>query len=896
MGEGIKQVRVDNWGIYFLQRLQMFFSRTDYCDLTLQFEGNVQLKVHRLVMNACTEYFAFLEQTCPIVEDNTIVMPEDLQSDVIVPIVNFMYTGMLEFHMSLFDKIYRAAELMDMPILIKVLEAQRHPFSTAMTDKKKKEPSLNTWAPKKTPPKPELPSPILPKKSFYKRGKQNAPSTSTNERSWLPDPLALTEPPLRYLDNAPKPTRFEWPEDVPMMMDTSFSDISLTSQPLLTKEDENRVIVASSKTKTASKEDAESTENANSTEEEKSPEVVHKRKTDQPAAKPSPKRAKVSDKENKETTINIKSNNIGDLDHTKIVSEILKKYPDLVKKNKNIRLKIMSPTAKSSDKSTVVKTANIKITGQIPKPKTQNPPPKPKPVLIDKPVASDGPWYCNKCEESGEPQEFVLYYLYRKHMQDVHNVEFDISLCKFCGKKCVKENVMAYHLYTKHGYKTSSSISFPKCDLCPYVAISIPKLASHHASHKPQERQCPCCKLAFTSNQSLALHVQLTAHRDKQVRTSCECQYCNKKTYSSIGLLLHLKSNHLKEAKRDGIVLNLTDLEQMENLNDINDSEEEEGEYITPDNIDQKDKVKIISNVKVPSQPQDHKQQIAHVVPPLEPSSEAEALNNVASGIATSLGLVDIVVLDDKGQYVLGNREDSATEYVLPDLTTGTAQNFVGQRVVQNTDGDMQPTVLPATQEVSSTDELVMVLTDHDYQEETEAAQQDNSNIVVLYSHPVDGQQGQFITSQGNLLVNSQTGMLELRNGPTMTTASSNQLIVTTATETPIESIEMIQREIDTHEAVKNRTFVQDTKAGEVHGGQDMPDINEEPAATETAPSEDAAVSGEDSQTGVTGQEGAQQLQEPGHTDEDAAQEGNNKEEIQGMCQNLWPNLSKSSV
>lgn len=50
--------------------------------------------------------------------------------------------------------------------------------------------------------------------------------------------------------------------------------------------------------------------------------------------------------------------------------------------------------------------------------------------------------------------------------------------------------------------------------------------------------------------------------------------------------------------------------------------------------------------------------------------------------------------------------------------------------------------------DITSTDELVMVLTDHDYQDEQEGAATDNSNIVVLYSHPVDGQQGQFITSQ----------------------------------------------------------------------------------------------------------------------------------------------------
>nr|XP_015839647.1 PREDICTED: centrosome-associated zinc finger protein CP190 [Tribolium castaneum] len=139
MGENTKQVRVDNWGIFFLQRLQMFFSKTDYCDMTLQFEGNVQLKVHRLVMNACTEYFQFLEQTCAL-EENVIMMPSDLQADVIVPIVNFMYTGMLEFHLSIFDRLYKTAQLMNITILTKLLDAQKHPVASAVKSLKKKAP------------------------------------------------------------------------------------------------------------------------------------------------------------------------------------------------------------------------------------------------------------------------------------------------------------------------------------------------------------------------------------------------------------------------------------------------------------------------------------------------------------------------------------------------------------------------------------------------------------------------------------------------------------------------------------------------------------------------------------------------------------------------------------
>lgn len=57
----IKTFKVENYGTFFLQKLQNFFNKTDYCDLTLQFNDNSQLKVHRLVLSACTgEYIDFL--------------------------------------------------------------------------------------------------------------------------------------------------------------------------------------------------------------------------------------------------------------------------------------------------------------------------------------------------------------------------------------------------------------------------------------------------------------------------------------------------------------------------------------------------------------------------------------------------------------------------------------------------------------------------------------------------------------------------------------------------------------------------------------------------------------------------------------------------------------------
>lgn len=41
-----RQVKVDNWGPFFLQRLQHFFNKNDFCDLTLLFSGDTKVQVH----------------------------------------------------------------------------------------------------------------------------------------------------------------------------------------------------------------------------------------------------------------------------------------------------------------------------------------------------------------------------------------------------------------------------------------------------------------------------------------------------------------------------------------------------------------------------------------------------------------------------------------------------------------------------------------------------------------------------------------------------------------------------------------------------------------------------------------------------------------------------------
>ncbi|XP_060527303.1 centrosome-associated zinc finger protein CP190 isoform X2 [Cylas formicarius] len=834
MVETTKQVRVDNWGIYFLQRLQLFFSKTDYCDLTLQFEGNVQLKVHRLVMNACTEYFSFLEQTCPALGENTIMMPSDLQAEVIVPIVNFMYTGMLEYHPSLFDRLYKAAEMMNIAILTKLLEAQ-------LSSIKKKSDSPALWnsqakkliSARSTPP-PEMPTPPAASPapvarkftttSLKRRAVQaSVQAISHSGSASVPESKWSAAPPAKdFSDNVPKPTRFEWPDDdlPPMnLMDSSFDDISLTSKPLWTKEEEQQragTSVEESRVEISQKSISDDlvTENkVNVAYDDAAQQSLNqKRKAEQQVARISPKRVKVSEKENAtETTINVKGKNAADLDHTKIVSEILKKYPGLMKKNKNIRLKIMTKPDAATKTSAAVPNNKPKAeekSRNVKENKAENAASPPIPKRMEsyvKKVSDDGPWICMKCFGDSDRPEFVLYYLFRKHMTDVHNEEFDSSLCKYCGHYCPTDVTMAFHLFTKHGLKPPASITFSKCPKCPFIAISPERMTLHIPNHQKDEVQCLNCKLCFRDKSRLMSHIKITRHLNKNAANMFDCQYCMKKMQSSVSLFTHIKVQHLKEAANDGIISLHESLDVDVQGADKNDREAEESGGVDAQ-AQHKDKVKIISNVKVAERAQageeeeeeEEEAEAEEAAATTAPKGQTENAENAAAAappissvdvpqsIASNLaGLVDIVVLDENQQYILQQppTETGQPEYILPELASNEAL------------------LQAANAELNSTDELVMVLTDHDYQdEEQNRGQPDNSNIVVLYSHPVEGQQGQFITSQGNLMVNSQTGMLEIHNGTAIAT-TAGQIIVSepVTTDSQVESIEMIRKEIENH-------------------------------------------------------------------------------------------------
>lgn len=121
-------------------------------------------------------------------------------------------------------------------------------------------------------------------------------------------------------------------------------------------------------------------------------------------------------------------------DHSKIISEVLRKFPDLVKDNKNIKLKIVHKTAdgnaatskeakskvsyivlKSPGSSDATASTVLKKAQSTPPSKfweTDKTPKKPSPA-----ENMTGPWLCEQCGEGENTAlQFDTYYNFRRHL------------------------------------------------------------------------------------------------------------------------------------------------------------------------------------------------------------------------------------------------------------------------------------------------------------------------------------------------------------------------------------------------------------------------------------------------------------------------------------------------
>ncbi|XP_022129249.2 uncharacterized protein LOC111003173 [Pieris rapae] len=578
----VKQVKVDNWGIYFLQRLKHFFNRTDYCDLTLQFQDNAQLKVHRLVLNSCTEYFEILERTCEMYSD-CLVMPDDLQADVVVPIVNFMYTGQLEFKMDLLEKLYQTSLIMNMPVLTKLLNAHRvKPNLYGKRYSRNIEPRVSTPT--------ATPTAQIKKRSFNKAfpndqqvtakkkfGTSESLLSSSNGAYGLETSLKPVESSQKKnINKDPKPTRYELPAELDddNIFDNSFTSLSYESKPLMVHPETTKYYTP--KKARIFDEPSNSKKFLSGTT---TMDIVECRKITpndffEDVADTSPDDSELFLQQNvqekkdssqlfdqiliKDSKISIEKKDKKEkshLDHAKIISEVLKKYPHLVKSNKNIKLKILNnPNSQKKQEPKLLK------------PKTEVPDFTYETDVVDSQEAArliamgadnvKGPWICLICGTPGRALHFTSYYNYRRHLVEVHNEKPVSNMCEYCGLKSPKRNYLVHHLYTKHGVEPPRAFHFPKCNICSYVALTEAFLVKHKMSHSDNHKfRCAICASSFHNSNLLLKHIQKTGHKfSAEKKPSPQCIYCYKMFTRDSNLYAHLKSNHYESAKNDGII------------------------------------------------------------------------------------------------------------------------------------------------------------------------------------------------------------------------------------------------------------------------------------------------------------------------------------------------------
>ncbi|KAG6453019.1 centrosome-associated zinc finger protein CP190 [Manduca sexta] len=898
----VKQVKVDNWGVYFLQRLKHFFNRTDYCDLTLQFQDNAQLKVHRLVLSACTEYFELLERTCEMYED-CLVMPDDLQADVVVPIVNFMYTGQLEFRMDLLERLYLTSQIMNLPVLTKLLESHRQTTpkpTNCYTAKRKASDSGHHSTPSTS-----------HKRSYSKAFESNKEkkvyqSNKTKEDIYA-TPSILDNKNLnkKYVLGEPRPTRYELPEelDTDNVFDNSFCNISYTSKPLMVHPD---TVKRYSSRRSAlfgepssSKKYTEGTTTMDIVECKKitndnifEDNIPDHKSIDESEMFPSFSSLKSPPKDTNQLfdqildqndtpkiTIDTKNSKISanNLDHAKIISEVLKKYSHLLKGNKNIKLKILnSPNSKPKKQKSQPITVEEKPIQLI----TEDQDLTFETDVIDSQQAAKliamgaenikGPWICLICGTPGRALHFTTYYKFRRHLVEVHNEKPVVNICEYCGHKAFKRNYLLHHLFSKHGITPPPQYNFPKCNQCNYIALTEGFLVKHKMTHSVDSGfRCNVCASLFSTSHQLLQHIQTTGHKYSADRkNNLQCIYCMKVFLRENNLFAHLKTHHKKEAKSDGIIED-SDEEKPRLRNDGKIDVKLEPVTSNNDNVYEVDvqyqiqadgNIHVITNKKPKTTTSKAKQTILNPeFGTSKQSRKTKAIQNPQPqhvhneflqeiNVSSASNDEEIVTIDNNEyilkdnqffprkmksqaneEYIISDMIDSDAEHNIHSVTPTTSVDFRSTHSGSFVDNIQQSSVIinkstninqpirfvvsneedykalmagnhpiifdndetnktltvltaphtttldTATIDLDNTQSNDMMIIQEDFPlNVSEAVPSDNSNIVVVYSHPVDSQSKQFqlITTQGLEAQFVQTSAMITQNYETVTTSA----------------------------------------------------------------------------------------------------------------------------
>ncbi|KAH8295398.1 hypothetical protein KR018_010640 [Drosophila ironensis] len=669
MGE-VKSVKVDNWGVFFLQKLQNFFNKTDYCDLTLQFRDNSQLKVHRLVLSACTDYFNVLEQTCDIVDD-ALIMPNEFQADVVVPIVNFMYTGTLEFELKMYGKLLRTAKEMNMTVLLKLLEAHRRTMENVNRQQRPPSPkgirrrTIGQANNSGTPQQRVLgPSP-------QNRGTGNAASTvrpaqrgpaghplyrnsgGINNRSQHGETTITKQEPTSPFEQLRKGYNNNKRPAQPTLLSPPSKKPSLEEVKEFAEQQRMRKQIAAEYGDQDADYDGgmmlyDDIHAGDDDDDDLPPQPSTSKQQQQAGATASPQGTQTQlehgtttiilkqDSPSQTPTIIVKDSSNAKLNHTKIIAEVLRQYPHIVKGHKNIKLKIMPSTPQASSASaSAEKAAPAAVKRGSPAPPAAAATPTSttsaahKKLHVSFKADKSAPQITSQQKTAGAQQKATTSTGAsqaaapnsagstagaQKRRIDSKTMHALIAqgagnttgpwLCLRCGVNGRPISIPSYRGFRRHLINTHrESIDPALCEHCGWRSGNNRELHFHmYTEHQIKSvlytfAECALCNQSYLNKTELEAHIN-EAHTDDNKQ---QCIYCNKVFEQELQLYRHMKSNHKAQALEDGII-DETDEEFMGSQDEEEEEEEvEEEAEEAEEEPERSGKVRILSDISLPA-------------------------------------------------------------------------------------------------------------------------------------------------------------------------------------------------------------------------------------------------------------------------------------------------------
>ena len=389
-------IRLDNWGEHLLKKLHDSYRREDNCDLEMVLQHDKSVRVHGSIMHVCTEYFKIQmeSQGTP----GRVVLPETVGTAPLLAIVQFLYTGELAINASTLDSICCTAAILGLDEITNAIRSRKsagfpsaaHLNAAGVTDM--------------------LPAPVAAQASRGISGAKSGTFFAGKKRSALPpDSLVKLEVKRR------------------------------------------RAVVGT---------DATPTDNEEAKHDVgKGPLKKLYNKVTKLTRHPNLAR---SIRRNEETVKQLTSSDVfkkyngdgsnasffqGESSSAKMIMDLIKKNPKLLRDDHPTKLKIKQMSASGQERIMIVSVSTkIDLQGKRSIQIIQSPEYDAELIRVD------GPWSCTRClRAGGKILEFSSYQECRTHMTKVHSVTFDPNSCERCGEKCSDRTALTHHKADRHG-------------------------------------------------------------------------------------------------------------------------------------------------------------------------------------------------------------------------------------------------------------------------------------------------------------------------------------------------------------------------------------------------------------------------------------------------------------